>query len=394
MTQFRFLTAGESHGQGLSIIVEGLPSGLKINDEDIKLQMRRRQVGYGSGGRMKIENDTAEIKSGVRHGLSLGSPISLWVENSDFKNWSEAMSHKPVNEEVDIKKQTTIVPGHADFPGALKYMHHDVRNVLERASARETAARVAAASLGRIFLNELGIVVNSRVLSNGDVIDDTSYSKVDWKFVENSEVRASNKILDNKYKIAIDTAKKNRTTIGGIIQIVASNIPVGLGSHIQWDRKLDGQIAQGMMSINAVKGVEIGDGFRNSHKKGHDVHDVIVPDKNNLKNFKHLTNHAGGIEGGMTNGQPIVVNVAIKPIATMTSPLPSVDINTGEIFQAPYNRSDICQTSRACPIGEAMLILVLTKALLEKFGGDHITEIKRNFDGFIKSHKKFGNSKQ
>ena len=368
MTQFRFLTAGESHGQGLSVIVEGLPSGLKINDEDIKLQMRRRQVGYGSGGRMIIENDSAEIKSGVRHGLSLGSPISLWVENSDFKNWAEAMSHKPVNDQIDIKKQTKIVPGHADFAGALKYMHHDVRNVLERASARETAARVAAASLGRIFLKELGVVVNSRVLSNGDVMDQTIYSKVDWNFVENSEVRASNKNLETKYKNAIDLAKKNRTTIGGIIQIVASNIPVGLGSHIQWDRKIDGQIAQAMMSINAVKGVEIGNGFSNSHKKGHDVHDVIVPDINNQKN--------------------------IKPIATMTSPLPSVDINTGEIFQAPYNRSDICQTSRACPIGEAMLILVLTKAFLEKFGGDNITEIKRNFDGFINSHKKFGNSQK
>mgnify|MGYP001194875560 CR=1 FL=1 len=394
MTLFRFLTAGESHGQGLSVIVEGLPSGLKINDEDIKLQMKRRQIGYGSGGRMKIENDTAEIKSGVRHGLSLGSPISLWIENSDFKNWSDAMSHKPVNDEIDIKKQTKIVPGHADFTGALKYMHHDVRNVLERASARETAARVAAASLGRIFLNELGVVVNSRVISNGDVTDETNYSEVDWNFVEDSEVRASNIKLETKYKNAIDSAKKNKTTIGGIIQIVAFNIPVGLGSHIQWDRKIDGQIAQAMMSINAVKGVEIGNGFSNSHKKGHDVHDVIVPDMNNLKNFKHLSNHAGGIEGGMTNGQPIVINVAIKPIATMTSPLPSVDINTGEIFQAPYNRSDICQTSRACPIGEAMLILVLTKAFLEKFGGDHITEIKRNFEGFINSHKKFGNSQK
>ena len=394
MTLFRFLTAGESHGQGLSVIVEGLPSGLKINDEDIKLQMKRRQIGYGSGGRMKIENDTAEIKSGVRHGLSLGSPISLWIKNSDFKNWSDAMSHKPVNDEIDIKKQTKIVPGHADFTGALKYMHHDVRNVLERASARETAARVAAASLGRIFLNELGVVVNSRVISNGDVTDETNYSEVDWNFVEDSEVRASNIKLETKYKNAIDSAKKNKTTIGGIIQIVAFNIPVGLGSHIQWDRKIDGQIAQAMMSINAVKGVEIGNGFSNSHKKGHDVHDVIVPDMNNLKNFKHLSNHAGGIEGGMTNGQPIVINVAIKPIATMTSPLPSVDINTGEIFQAPYNRSDICQTSRACPIGEAMLILVLTKAFLEKFGGDHITEIKRNFQGFINSHKKFGNSQK
>ena len=392
MTKFRFLTAGESHGQGLSVIIEGLPAGLKINEDEIKHQMKRRQIGYGSGGRMKIEDDNAKILSGIRHGYSIGSPISLWIENKDFNNWSDAMSSKEVDEEVDIKKQTKVVPGHADFPGALKYQHHDIRNILERASARETAARVAASSVARIFLAQLGVSIKSRVLSNGNVKDQTEYNSVDWDFVEKSEVRASSKTLENKYKNVIDNAKKNRTTIGGIIQIIASNIVLGLGSHIQWDKKLDGQIAQAMMSINAVKGVEIGYGFENSTSKGHDVHDVLIPDKNNVKNFSHITNHAGGIEGGMSNGEPIVVNVAIKPIATMTSPLPSVDINTGEIVQAPYNRSDICQTSRACPIGEAMLILILTSAYLDKFGGDHVNEIKHNLDGFIKSHDQFGKS--
>ena len=392
MTKFRFLTAGESHGQGLSVIIEGLPAGLKINEDEIKHQMKRRQIGYGSGGRMKIEDDNAKILSGIRHGYSIGSPISLWIENKDFNNWSDAMSSKEVDEEVDIKKQTKVVPGHADFPGALKYQHHDIRNILERASARETAARVAASSVARIFLSQLGVSIKSRVLSNGRVKDQTEYNSVDWDFVERSEVRASSKTLENKYKNVIDNAKKNRTTIGGIIQIIASNIVLGLGSHIQWDKKLDGQIAQAMMSINAVKGVEIGYGFENSTSKGHDVHDVLIPDKNNVKNFSHITNHAGGIEGGMSNGEPIVVNVAIKPIATMTSPLPSVDINTGEIVQAPYNRSDICQTSRACPIGEAMLILILTSAYLDKFGGDHVNEIKHNLDGFIKSHDQFGKS--
>lgn len=392
MTKFRFLTAGESHGQGLSVIIEGLPAGLKINEDEIKHQMKRRQIGYGSGGRMKIEDDNAKILSGIRHGYSIGSPISLWIENKDFNNWSDAMSSKEVDEEVDIKKQTKVVPGHADFPGALKYQHHDIRNILERASARETAARVAASSVARIFLSQLGVSIKSRVLSNGNVKDQTEYNSVDWDFVEKSEVRASSKTLENKYKNVIDNAKKNRTTIGGIIQIIASNIVLGLGSHIQWDKKLDGQIAQAMMSINAVKGVEIGYGFENSTSKGHDVHDVLIPDKNNVKNFSHITNHAGGIEGGMSNGEPIVVNVAIKPIATMTSPLPSVDINTGEIVQAPYNRSDICQTSRACPIGEAMLILILTSAYLDKFGGDHVNEIKHNLDGFIKSHDQFGKS--
>jgi len=392
MTKFRFLTAGESHGEGLSVIIEGLPAGLKINEDEIKHQMKRRQIGYGSGGRMKIEDDNAKILSGIRHGYSIGSPISLWIENKDFNNWSDAMSSKEVDEEVDIKKQTKVVPGHADFPGALKYQHHDIRNILERASARETAARVAASSVARIFLAQLGVSIKSRVLSNGNVKDQTEYNSVDWDFVEKSEVRASSKTLENKYKNVIDNAKKNRTTIGGIIQIIASNIVLGLGSHIQWDKKLDGQIAQAMMSINAVKGVEIGYGFENSTSKGHDVHDVLIPDKSNVKNFSHITNHAGGIEGGMSNGEPIVVNVAIKPIATMTSPLPSVDINTGEIVQAPYNRSDICQTSRACPIGEAMLILILTSAYLDKFGGDHVNEIKHNLDGFIKSHDQFGKS--
>ncbi|MBI21907.1 MAG: chorismate synthase [Chloroflexi bacterium] len=392
MTKFRFLTAGESHGQGLSVIIEGLPAGLKINEDEIKHQMKRRQIGYGSGGRMKIEDDTAKILSGIRHGYSIGSPISLWIENKDFNNWSDAMSSKEVDKEVDIKKQTKVVPGHADFPGALKYQHNDIRNILERASARETAARVAASSFARIFLSQLGVSIKSRVLSNGNVKDETDYSSVDWDFVEKSEVRASSKTLEKKYKNVIDNTKKNRTTIGGIIQIIASNIVVGLGSHIQWDKKLDGQIAQAMMSINAVKGVEIGYGFDNSSSKGHDIHDVLIPDKNNVKNFSHITNHAGGIEGGMSNGEPIVVNVAIKPIATMTSPLPSVDINTGKIVQAPYNRSDICQTSRACPIGEAMLILILTSAYLDKFGGDHMNEIKHNLDGFIKSHDQFGKS--
>ena len=394
MTKFRFLTAGESHGQGLNVILEGIPSNLSISEDFIEKDMSRRQKGYGSGGRMKIEKDRAEIKSGVRHGKTLGSPISLWIENKDWKNWTIPMSVKEVDPEENIKSQTRIVPGHADFAGSLKYNHKDSRNVLERASARETAARVAAAAICRKFLSELGIDIRSRVKSVGwesSEIDDIE--SIDWTFVEKSEVRASNELEDTKFKKVIDKVKKERTTIGGVFQVVANGIPLGLGSHTQWDKKLDGKIAQAMISINAVKGVEIGNGFENTKKFGNKVQDVIEPNKNDIRNFSHISNHSGGIEGGMSNGNSIIINVAIKPIATMTSPLPSVDLLTGEIVEASYNRSDICQVSRACPVGEAMIALTITEEILEKFGGDSLQEIKRNYASYLKTFKEYGNQK-
>ena len=390
---FRFLTAGESHGPGLSILLDGIPAGLDISEENIKVDLERRQKGFGRGGRMKIEKDHAVIKSGVRHGITLGSPISLWIDNLDHANWKDAMSPYPVDESVDKKEFTKTVPGHADFAGALKYKQHDLRNVLERASARETTARVAAAAICKSLLLKLGIDIKSRVLSIGEVELNESnedVENVDWNSIELSEVRTSSPELEKKFIEAILKSKKNRTTIGGIFQVVAFNIPVGLGSFSQWDRKLDGKIAQAMMSINAVKGVEIGNGFENTKKPGRDVHDVIVPDKNDKRKFKHLTNHAGGLEGGVTNGEPILVNVGIKPIATMTNPLPSVDINTGEIVKAQYNRSDICQVPPACVIGEAMLALTLTDAILEKFGGDHIDELVTNVSNYTDTHNEFG----
>ncbi len=393
MTTFRYLTAGESHGPGLTVIVEGIPAGLDVNEDYIEKQMSRRQKGYGSGGRMKIEKDRAQIHSGVRHGVSLGSPIAMWVENKDFSNWTEAMAVLPVSEEVDKKVHTKVVPGHADFPGALKYVQHDLRNVLERASARETAARVAAASIARKLLEEFSISIHARVIATGDQDGlEISTENVDWDAVEASDVRASDDDADKRFKAAIDKAKSDRTTIGGVFQVVAFGAPVGLGSYVHWDRKLDARLARSMMSINAVKGVEIGSGFSNTRKPGREVQDVIVPDPSDTRRFKQTSNHAGGIEGGMSNGQPIVVNVAIKPIATMTSPLPSVDINTGKVVEAAYNRSDICQVSRACPVGEAMMALTLTEALLEKFGGDSLDEIKRNYAGYVESHQAFGQS--
>ena len=394
MTKFRFLTAGESHGQGLNVIIDGIPSNLPITEDYIEKDMSRRQKGYGSGGRMKIEKDRAEIKSGVRHGKTLGSPISLWIENKDWANWTIPMSIEEVSENEDIKKQTKIVPGHADFPGTLKFNHKDVRNVLERASARETAARVAAASICKKFLFELGINIKSWVKSVGwEKSGITNTELIDWNFVENSEVRASSVEDDERFKQVIDKAKKERTTIGGVFQVVATGVPLGLGSHTQWDKKLDGKIAQSMISINAVKGIEIGNGFGNTEKFGNLVQDVIEPDIDDIRNFSQKSNHAGGIEGGMSNGNPIIVNVAIKPIATMTRPLPSVDIITGEIVEAAYNRSDICQVSRACPVGEAMLAITITEEILEKFGGDSLQEIKRNYSSYIKTFKEYGNKK-
>ena len=392
MTKFRFLTAGESHGQGLNVILEGIPSNLSISEDYIEKDMSRRQKGYGSGGRMKIEKDRAEIKSGVRHGKTLGSPISLWIENKDWANWLIPMSVKEVSKDQDIKRQTKIVPGHADFPGTLKFNHKDVRNVLERASARETAARVAAASICKKFLFELGINIKSWVKSVGwEKSNISNINIIDWDFVENSEVRASSLVDDEKFKKAIDHAKKERTTIGGVFQVIATGVPLGLGSHTQWDKKLDGKIAQSMISINAVKGIEIGNGFGNTEKFGNQIQDVIEPDPEDIRNFSQTSNHAGGIEGGMSNGNPIIVNVAIKPIATMTRPLPSVDIITGEVVEAAYNRSDICQVSRACPVGEAMLALTITDEILEKFGGDSLQEIKRNYSSYIKTFKEYGN---
>ena len=391
MTRFRYLTAGESHGPGLTVIVEGVPAGLRFDEDYVELQMARRQKGYGSGGRMKIEKDRAEIRGGVRHGVTLGSPISMWIENKDFANWQDAMSIADVGPEVDRKTQTRLVPGHADFPGALKYQHADVRNVLERASARETAARVAASTVARRILEHFGIEIRSHVISCGSqTAPDADPKDIDWDTVEQSEVRAWDSDADARFRAAIDQAKAERTTIGGVMEIVAFNPPVGLGSHVMWDRKLDGRLAQAMMSINAVKGVQIGYGFQNTARWGRDVHDVIVPDPSDRRRFRQVTNRAGGIEGGMSNGNPIVVHVAVKPIATMTRPLPSVDINTGEVIEAAYNRSDICQIARACPIGEAMMSLILVDAVSEKFGGDSISEMQANYDAYIESHQQFG----
>ena len=383
MSKIRFLTSGESHGQGLSIIIEGIPAGLSLSEDYIQKDLARRQKGYGRGGRMKIEKDRALIKSGVRHGVTLGSPIGLWIQNRDWENWQEVMAVEAVNGQV--KKVTRLRPGHADMPGILKYKQDDVRNILERASARETAARVAVGAVCRALLSELSIEIHSNTLSiAGHGVKNPMPE--DWRVVEESVVRCHEPDVEQRMIGAIDAAKESGDTVGGVFQVVASGAPIGLGSHVHWDRKLDANLAQAMMSINAVKGVEIGLGFEQAQMVGSLVHDVIEPfDGSRERKWKRMSNRAGGIEGGMSNGEDIVVRVAIKPISTLAKPLPSVDLVTGEKIQAHYERSDVCQAPPGGIVGEAMMAIVLADAVMDKFGGDHVEETVRNCKAYLKT---------
>ena len=385
MSKIRFLTSGESHGQGLSIIIEGIPAGLPLSEDYIRKDLARRQKGYGRGARMKIEKDRALIKSGVRHGVTLGSPIGLWIQNRDWENWQEVMAVEAVNGQV--KKVTRLRPGHADMPGILKYKQDDVRNILERASARETAARVAVGAVCRALLSELSIEIHSNTLSiAGHGVKNPMPE--DWGVVEESVVRCHEPDVEKKMILAIDAAKESGDTVGGVFQVVASGAPIGLGSHVHWDRKLDANLAQAMMSINAVKGVEIGPGFEQAQMVGSLVHDVIEPfDGSRERKWKRMSNRAGGIEGGMSNGEDIVVRVAIKPISTLAKPLPSVDLATGEKIQAHYERSDVCQAPPGGIVGEAMMAIVLADAVMEKFGGDHVEETVRNYKSYVETVK-------
>ncbi|MYC35771.1 MAG: chorismate synthase [Chloroflexi bacterium] len=386
----RFVTAGESHGQGLVIIVEGVPAGLPIDEDYIGVHLARRQKGYGRGGRMLIEQDWAHIISGVRHGATLGSPIGMSIENRDWANWEEAMSVRPPayletgGEPQSPRSQrvTRLRPGHADLPGAMKYGFNDVRNVLERASARETAARVAAGAIALRLLEEFGVAVHSHVLSIGDV-KAAPPEKIDWQAVEESPVRCADPAAAERMIAEIDAARDAGDTVGGIVEVLAENVPIGLGSHVSWDRKIDGRVSQALMSINAVKAVSIGPGWDIVHQRGSQVQDVIEPVTDPDRPWQRSTNNLGGTEGGMTNGMPLAAQFAIKPIATLMSPLPSVDLDTGGEVQAHYERSDICQAPPACVVGEAMVALVLAEAFMEKFGGDSISETRRNYEGYM-----------
>lgn len=379
----RYLTAGESHGKALTAIIEGMVAGLAIDEDYIARDLARRQGGYGRGGRMQIEKDRAEIISGVRYGLTMGSPISLLIHNRDWENWSEAMSVAPVSKKSD--PITRLRPGHADLAGAKKYGLDDVRPILERASARETAARVAVGAVARRFLEEFGIELKSHTLAIGNTqIDDIKVDKIDWTKVEKSPVRCASAKLEKAMIAAIDAAKDGGDSVGGVFQVIATGVPIGLGSHVQWDRRLDGRISQAVMSIPAVKRVEIGSCSSVAGLKGSLTHDTIKYDKAK-REWSRAANRAGGIEGGISNGEAIVVEALVKPIPTLSKPLPSVDLKTGKRVDAHIERSDVCVVPAAGVIGEAMLAIVLADAMLEKFGGDNLKETLHNFQSYLKT---------
>ena len=382
LKRLQFLTAGESHGKGLVGIIDGIPAGLEISEEYIDRQLRRRQMGHGRGGRMKIEKDHGEIWSGVRHGKTLASPIGILVQNLDWKNWTNKMSVDAIDKE--IKEVTLPRPGHADLAGIHKYGFTDIRNVLERSSARETTMRVALGSVCRKLLEEVGIHIASRVVQIHDVIDN---SKIEYKtsklnsFVDKSPVRCIDKNIENQMIEVIDKAKKSGDSVGGIFEVVASGIPYGLGSYTQWTEKLQSRISAMMMSINAFKGIEIGNGFRSASKFGSEVHDEIGHDG---KKFTRFSNNAGGIEGGMSNAQPIILWMSMKPISTLIKPLRSVDILTHEKKKAHKERTDACAVPAASIIAESMLCITLADALLEKFGGDNVVQLKAHMKATAK----------
>lgn len=369
----RYMTAGESHGPGLTTIVEGVPAGLELTADVINTQLERRQRGFGRGNRMSIECDRVKITAGVRGGLTLGSPICLQIENRDWENWRECMSPDR-HADLEVKRITGPRPGHADLAGGIKYRHKDLRNVLERASARETAARVAAGSVARTFLEALGIKIYSHVVGIGTVT--AEYDTLDLGMLAEtfrSPVMCVDPDKSEQMMAAISSAANQGNTLGGVFEIIIDNVPSGVGSYVHWDRKLDGLIAQALMSIQGIKGVEFGLGFRGSELPGSEVHDEISYSED--LGFFRKTNNAGGIEGGMSNGERIIVRAAMKPIPTLVNSLSSVDISTKSPVRAAVERSDVCAVPAAAVVGEAVTAFSLAQALLEKFGGDYMEEI-------------------
>jgi chorismate synthase len=403
---FRFTTAGESHGRGLVAILEGIPAGLPLSAERINVELKRRMGGYGRGARMKIEADQIEWLAGVRAGETLGSPIAMLVWNRDWEHWRDVMAPEADSTGSERRRQVTRPrPGHADLAGALKYDRQDARDILERASARETVARVACGAVCKVLLEQFGVEVGSHVVELGGVVaravpPDLSTPDLRPGSVTNpgrkpgvhggeslprsvnqasdaSPVRCLDPDAEREMIARIDAAKAAGDTLGGVVEVIALGVPVGLGSHVSWDAKLDGRLAQALMSIPAVKGVELGLGFEAARRKGSEVHDEILP------GLARATNRAGGTEGGMTTGEPLVVRVAMKPISTLMAPLRTVDLRTGTAAQAQSERSDVTAVPAMGVIAEAMLALVLAQALLEKFGGDALSETKRNFEGYV-----------
>jgi chorismate synthase len=429
LEKLRYLTAGESHGQSLTCIIDGVPSNLSLSSKDIDKDLARRQKGYGRGGRMKIESDHAQILSGVRHGKTLGSPITLLIENKDWANWCDVMSPDPVGAGLAparIRATTRVAPtkgwfvtrprpGHADLSGAIKYNTNDIRNILERSSARETAARVAAGAIAKIFLSEFNIQIISYVIEIGGISGRGERPFARTKAVRSQEsekqmlslfrkaeaslVRCPDKKTEEKIINKINNAMKKGDTLGGVFEVVVLGIPVGLGSYSQWDRKLDAKLAYALMSIQAIKGVEVGSGFDMSRRSGSEVMDEIYYKRARrgqvlnltpqVSGFYRKTNNAGGIEGGMSNGMPVIVRAAMKPIPTLRAPLSSVDIISKKPFKAAYERSDVCAVPAASVIGEAVTALTIADSFLSKFGGDSMEEIKRNYAGYLKQVREF-----
>jgi chorismate synthase len=379
----RFLTAGESHGPCLTAILEGCPAGFAIDIDAINVDMRRRMLGYGRGGRMKIEQDTAEIRSGVRFGETLGSPITLVVENRDWRNWEKKMSARPEDRDPSIAV-TRPRPGHADLAGVLKYNHDDVRNILERASARETAARVAVGGVAKALLRPFGIAVRGWVSEIGGIVANHAGMDPEAIFAaaERSEVRMADADAERRIIAAIDECKERGDTLGGVVEVQVTGLPPGVGSHVHWDRKLDGRLGHALLSLQAAKGVEIGLGFETARRPGSAVHDEIHFDEK-AHAFTRRTNNAGGTEGGMSSGAPLVARVAFKPLSTLMKPLQSVDVRTKQETKGNLERSDVCAIPAAAVIAEAVVAFVVADAFLEKFGGDSLVEIRRNHQGYL-----------
>jgi chorismate synthase len=381
MTRLRWSTAGESHGPRLVALVEGIPAGLALLASDIDADLQRRQRGYGRGGRMKIEHDRVTFQSGVRNGQTLGSPIAMTIENRDHRRWLDRMDAAPLPKVPE--PVTRPRPGHVDLAGSLKFDRHDARDVIERASARETAARTAVGAVCRKLLSSAGIEVFAHVISIGDV--DANVSSMDAARIRDraraSDLACADPEAESRMRDAILAASHDGDTLGGVFEVIATGVLPGLGSHTTWDRKLDGRLAQALASIQAVKAVAVGDGVDVTRRRGSTVHDSIVWDAERRR-FTRPTNRAGGLEGGITNGEPVVCRGYMKPIATLKKALPSVDMVTKEPLAAAHERSDVCAVAAASVVGEAMVCIVLADALLEKFGGDSMRELLRNIDGY------------
>jgi chorismate synthase len=396
----RYFTAGESHGPCLTMIIDGAPAGFPIDVAKINHDLWRRQQGYGRGGRMLIEKDEVQIRSGIRWGETLGSPVALGIENRDWKNWTKKMSSAPEDRDEKIAV-TKPRPGHADLTGSFKYYRSDIRDILERASARDTVARTAVGAFCKQLLSPFGIRVMGYIRSIGSIVANTdglSYEEICARS-EESPVRTADKEAEEKMIALIEECKKQGDTLGGIFELVAVGLPPGLGTHTQWDRKLDGRLAQALMSIQAIKGVEIGLGFEMARRRGSQVHDEIFFDPAKMvtdgtprivpTGFYRGSNNSGGTEGGMSNGAPLVARVAMKPISTLMSPLQSVDLRSKLPADASVERSDVCAAPAAAVVGESVVAFELANAFLEKFGGDSLHEIKRNYEGYLEQIKNF-----